>query len=196
VSALDEWNTAAAWVSAVGTVGAFAGGLALFWREFKRDNYTEQDRRDAAEAVRRAQAELVAAWTGPRVGLRLRGGTGANKAAGMCSWEPPADEPWNKHFHEVVVHNGSAQPLFDVVVMYETANLDLVDVAGGEEPYVMQSVGLAPPTSTQHHDTTYGSGGCHRLMSSKVEPIAVAFTDVHGVRWERDTDGVLTELPD
>ncbi|MEU1826635.1 hypothetical protein ABZ502_29920 [Streptomyces abikoensis] len=119
----------------------------------------------------RWRAEAVTAWTGP--------------AVGACPARAGADSGWTgHHFHVVVVHNGSPQPIHEVVVCVPTPHAGLLP---GEEPLMIVAVGLVPPG--ERAEVTIGDQG--QFEPQFAVPLEVHFRDVDGTEWCRNEDGRL-----
>ncbi|WP_424893416.1 hypothetical protein, partial [Streptomyces sp. XH2] len=121
------------------------------------------------------RAEAVTAGTGP--------------AVGVCPARADTDSEWaGHHFHVVVVHNGSPQPIHEVVVCVLAPHADLLP---GEEPLMIVAVGLVPPG--ERAEVTIGDQG--QFEPQFAVPLEVHFRDVDGIEWCRDEDGRLDSAP-
>lgn len=116
--------------------------------------------------ARQRYAERVAAWTGERTDCRLAG-------------------EWSHRWHELVVHNGGDQPVYDVVVTVPVP--DSCELQEGEQPTAFFAVGLVAPGATATPE--FGCRG--QAAQQYATPLEAVFTDARGVRWKRDAAGRL-----
>ncbi|MCM2424294.1 hypothetical protein [Streptomyces sp. RKAG293] len=153
--------TAPAWVAYTGLCVAALSACAVV-ANFVVTRY------QASKQEKRQYADYVAAWTGPAV-------TGCEGIEGY-------------HFHTVIVHNGSEQPVYDAVVLIDMS--ERAEMMEGEEPLAVLAVGLVPPKERVEKEIDC-SGQLDPFFPA---PLAVAFTDVRAVKWERDIEGKLSRV--
>lgn len=135
------------WLSAVGTVGAFAVALFLLGVQI-------WDRRGEAQDRRMAQARLVSTW-----------------------WSDVLHEPEPQPVLVILVRNGSAEPVYGVLVRVQ------VGVRG---TYVRQ-VGVLGPGETRELQVVIA--GYLKLVPAP----DITFKDAAGRTWMRPGTGELTE---
>ncbi len=139
------------WLSAIGTVGAFAVALYLLWVQIR-------DRRSEVRDRRTAQARLIAAWLAE------------------LTEEPQAD---GSVFAELVVlvYNGSAEPVYSVVVKTEL---------GVRGSFVRRPFVLGPHETREFRILSPG-------LPRGQPAISISFKDSSGRQWMRSSTGVLYE---
>lgn len=123
---------------------------------------------------RRQYAVHVAAWVGPQV-----------EQCPVVARKQQDDEWVGHHFHTVVVHNGSEQPIYDTTVSVPTP--DANELLPGEEPLMVRAVGLVPPGDQV--EVEIGDQG--QIAPQFAIPLEVYFTDARGTNWFRDEEGKL-----
>lgn len=143
------------WLSYAAVVVAALSASAVVW------NRVHETRK-----ARQRYAERVAAWTGETVACRMAG-------------------EGEYHWHEVAVHNGGEQPVYDTVVMVPVP--DTTELDEGEQPLVFLAVGLVAPGKTVARE--FGCRG--QEFAQYATPLEASFTDARGVRWRRDGAGRL-----
>ncbi len=154
----DPAKGAPSWTTYL-SLGLASLSVVVVVANFLRTHFRER-RKDRYE-----YAEKVAAWTGPDVG----------------------DDETGYQYTSVVVHNGSAQPIYDVVVsvrMVEPGELP------GETDIVNVAVGLVPPD--QHVD--YRIGYIGQVQDFYAKPLSVYFVDGRGINWRRNQKGQLRRI--
>lgn len=147
------------WVTYVTLGVAVASGLAVVWNRLHESGKT-----------RRTYAESVAAWTGPDA-------------------DCPRGRGWQYHWHDIVVRNGSDQPVYEVVVAVEVP--DSRELTAGEKGPALVAIGLVPPGTTVV--TSFGDHGQEPRQFAG--PLPVFFNDARGVRWSRNAHGRLGRGP-
>ena len=167
VLAQIEWGSTADWLAAIGTVGALAVALLLFGRD-------QEDRR-------RAQARRVVSW------LVVE--------PTMSSWTPATGgqatvTEVGEHL-EVVLHNGSEEPVFDCRIQVELEPpVTVTTTPGGAAWQLTLTERMLPPGQTRRplwdlHESdlpyTY---------------VWMVFTDANNQRWQRSRTGRLSRLAD
>ncbi len=152
-----SWSDAAAVLSAIGTVGAFAVALYLLRVQIL-------DRRADAEDRRETQARLVSGWFDDVSRF-------SDVAAG------PADPPDYFEVH-VLIRNGSAEPVYGVIVRTHVGNLgDYVRYPGTLGPEETRELRVVVPPDDMHI-------GMPR--------VSIMFRDSAGRQWLRSEHGTLT----
>lgn len=127
----------------------------------------------AQGAAPRMQA--VSAWTGPHVDRCPEAGRAGAGAHGL-------------HFHHVVVHNGTAQPIHDVSVSVPVPDAELLPC---ERPLMFLAVGLVEPGERRQLDI----GHQGQFAPQFQVPLEIHFTDVDGDTWCRTEHGSLERDP-
>ncbi|MCX5238460.1 hypothetical protein OG824_25005 [Streptomyces prunicolor] len=175
MSALDWVNTGASVFTALGTVGAFAVGGVVLYRDRKATAEQRQEAATRAEMERRRQASFVTAW-GVSTDSEHYDRSGPNFAVG----QPPKIQ--------YTVLNNSDGPISDVVLY--------VPVPTGREtgPRGNLNVGFLAPQSERR--VKEPSSHDLRLQFSVPSPIPIFFTDTQGIVWFRDGQGALYEWSD
>ncbi|WP_203928086.1 hypothetical protein [Virgisporangium ochraceum] len=178
---LPLWLSAIAAVLTVGLAAAFAVVALRAQRALVSQLRMMEDlyQRDAEQRAR-AQAQLVAAWPvserSTYESLLRRGIVGA------------------------AIRNGSESPVYDVELIYRDVPAAWIAV---------RQVGTVPPAAAAEvfagfdEERTEGRpdpsrinpDGSIKLAPSAAMKVEIRFTDGLGVRWSRDSTGVLTQLP-
>ncbi len=159
-----EWGTVPDWVTAFGTLAAFAVALRLLAKELTI-------RREAEEDRRREQARLVSAWT-REPALTTAGGLTL----------------------AVIARNGSAEPIYQVHVVLVSPNsihADDPEAATGQIGTVEVSRPILPPGEASEGSFPMFLGG--ERTGLVPGPVGISFTDAAGRRWKRYPDGRLIE---
>ncbi|WOX16617.1 hypothetical protein [Streptomyces sp. N50] len=175
MSALDWVNTGASVFTALGTVGAFAVGGVVLYRDRKATAEQRQEAVTRAEMERRRQASFVTAWA-VSTDSEHYDRSGLNFGVGQA---PKI---------EYAVLNNSDGPISDVVLF--------VPVPTGREtgPRGNLNVGFLAPQSERK--VKEPSSPDLRLQFSVPNPIPIFFTDTQGIVWFRDGQGALYEWSD
>ncbi|MFH9239194.1 hypothetical protein ACH4KO_00570 [Streptomyces anulatus] len=171
----SEWlNTSASVFSALGTVGAFAVGGVVLWRDRKATAQQRHEEQARAETDRRKQASSVTGWAVSTDSDHYSSGRF------VVGGEP---EPIRIQYN---VLNGSEGPIADVVVYVPNEE---------GAPRTNLAFGFMLPgvkTSKERPDTSDRRSSDFYVP----QPIPIFFTDTQGIRWLRDGLGALYEWSD
>ncbi len=163
------------WLTAVATCGALAA--AVFAGVTAKRLYDTEHARDlrAAAAERARQANEVVAWASwtdiPSAALRLPNGDTSRV--------------------NLAVRNASGVPVYDAVVEYSCDGKAL----GGQKFSVLS------PTGDEPHHREIKASGVGVLVAKPRGPsarldirVSMEFTDALGLRWRRETSGILRQI--
>jgi hypothetical protein len=163
------WGTLPDYIAAVGTVGAFFGGIRLLRKELEA-------RRDDVEDRRAAQARLVAAWVGPS----------------HPEVDPDKSNPRTVSY--ILTRNGSSEPVANVWVTTRW-KADRVNFSKSDRPArrprhdinrLSAYAVIAPDTTeTERREAE---------KSPIPDEVEIEFTDSAGHRWIRHPNGRLQLL--
>jgi hypothetical protein len=163
-----EYGTLPDWLAGAGTVGALAVALVLLAQDLRA-------RREVEEERRRAQASRVVCW--PESAKTV-----------MQELPPGVAVPLGAHHLEVILHNGSDEPVFDCQV-----HVELDAFAPRMFPYGSRRSTLTermlPPGRTRRPLSLPGDDLPHAS-------IWMAFTDASNRRWQRGRSGRLSRMVD
>jgi hypothetical protein len=171
-----EWGTVPDWVTAFGTLAAFAVALRLLAKELDARREYQQDRQ-------RYQASRVACWF---ILVEVQRSRRRRDVPIMDYDTPEAFTPYKVDVPAAVLHNGSEEPVFDCQVHVELDRASKRSLPGGQRQLTFTEH-MVPPGQTKHELGLNGSD-LSDLSAWMV------FTDANNQRWQRSRTGRLSRL--